>query len=368
MTGADTAFPSFRRTVLPPANPADKWKGLDGTMDSLLPLGAYSEIFAVPAEVVDRCLNEASPDDIKVLLTILRLQPKNADEARMSDFLGLTVDKIRKSVDYWVKKGLLVHDVSLATAQQDRPAQAAAAEPETAPRRSAPEAEARQEHTAARRTMQEPPAYSNGEIEALAEQNPELRFLLTQAPQELGRLLTQHDCSVFVYLFSDLGMPADVVLMLIEYCVSIGKRSVGYIQATGAAWADAGILTHELAENRIRELEARRSYEGKVRSVMGITGRNLTPTEVSYINRWQTEFHSPEELIALGYEICVNNIGKISFAYINKILEAWHKKGVRSLEQAKNENRRNGKKAGTDGPHSYDMDEYVRLSMKRLHP
>lgn len=366
-------------------------------MDCLLPLGAYSEIFAVPADVVDRCLNEASPDDIKVLLTILRLQPKNADEARMSDFLGLTVKNIRKSIEYWVKKGLLVRDMSLAASQRTTPVQAASLES-----REQPEAEQAAESAAqdgqpaaqnsvqehkqgqpvqpeqaqrsqtqrsdSQRTMQEPPAYTSDEIGALVGQNPELQFLLSQAPQELGRLLTQHDCAVLVYLFSDLGMPADVVLMLIEYCVSIGKRNTGYIQATGAAWADAGILTHELAESRIRELEARRSYEGQVRSIMGISGRNLTPTEVSYINRWQKEFGTPAELIALGYEICVNNIGKISFAYINKILEAWHQKGVRTAEQAKNENRRTGKKSGADGSHSYDMDEYVRLSMKRLHP
>ena len=284
-------------------------------MGYLLNFGAFSSLFAVPADVVDVYLNEASPDDIKVLLYLLRHQPAAVDDDRMSEFLGLTKEKIKKSVDYWAGKGLFTEDDSLCTAG-----------PEHEKKKPVP-----------KKIMQPSSCYSPGEIEEIARRNPDLKFLLSEAPQRLGRLLSSNDCSVLVYLFSAVALPADVILMLIEYCVSIGKGNINYIQKTGLGWADEGIDTHERAESKIIQLETHRSYEGQVKSIMGINGRALTTSEQSHIARWQTEFDSSAELVSLAYEICVDRLGKISFAYINTILKSWHANGIRTAEQAKTE-------------------------------
>ena len=60
------------------------------------------------------------------------------------------------------------------------------------------------------------------------------------------------------------------------------------------------------------------------------------------------------------YERCVDNTGKFSAGYINKILEGWHRSGVRNLreleqlEARKREDRGSGK--------SYDIEELERMS------
>ncbi|HEX3027567.1 MAG TPA: DnaD domain protein, partial [Clostridia bacterium] len=123
--------------------------------------------------------------------------------------------------------------------------------------------------------------------------------------------------------------------------------------------------THEMAESKILQLEAHRSFEGKVKAVMGITSRNLSQTEKQHLNRWHTEWAMSPELVKMAYDICVDRTGKLSFSYINSILKSWHEKGYTTIEQAGSERKQSAKP--TAKPHSFSVDEYVRLSMKRLH-
>lgn len=41
-------------------------------------------------------------------------------------------------------------------------------------------------------------------------------------------------------------------------------------------------------------------------------------------------------MIRLAYERAVENTGKLSFAYINKVLQNWHREGVRTAADAAN--------------------------------
>ncbi|MDR3551864.1 MAG: DnaD domain protein [Clostridia bacterium] len=315
-------------------------------MEYFLNSPAFGGIFACPCRVVDEYLNEASPDDLKVLLYILR---HNLPEITgdMSDFLGLTKDKISKSFEYWVSRGILVRDSTRQAAASAACAssQAPAAKP------------------AAKKVMQPSVTYSAEEITGLARQSPELKFLLEAASEKLQRLLSAADCSALVYLFSYAGLPADVILMLVEYCVSIGKGNINYIQKTGLGWADDGIDTHERAEEKIKRIEDARSYAGTVRTAMGISGRAFTRSELEHIERWQSEFNTPIELVTQAYEICIERIGRLSFAYINSILKAWHDGGLTTIAQVEafKKSRKSSKAT------SYDIDEFVRLSMQRLH-
>lgn len=299
---------------------------------------SFGGIFAFPCEVVDRFLNEASPDDLKVLLYSLRHNIYEITDD-MSEYLGLTKEKIARSFEYWESRGLLLGAAAEAAAATAAPAK-----------------------DAEKKVLQPSVTYSSDEITNLAQQNPDLKFLLNAASEKLKRLLSAADCSALVYLYQFAGLPADVILMLIEYCVSIGKGNIRYIQKTGLGWADDGIDTHERAEEKIHRMEDARSFAGSVKSATGISGRGLTRGELEHIARWQNEFKSPLELITMAYEICIERLGKLSFAYMNSILRAWHENGLTTAKQVEafKKNKKSGKAP------SYDIDEYVRLSMQRL--
>ena len=41
-----------------------------------------------------------------------------------------------------------------------------------------------------------------------------------------------------------------------------------------------------------------------------------------------------EEMVALAYEYCIIQINKLSFPYMNSIIERWHQKGIYTIPDA----------------------------------
>ena len=83
-----------------------------------------------------------------------------------------------------------------------------------------------------------------------------------------------------------LGLPTDVILMLLQYTVSIGKSNMRYIEKTAIGWADEEINTHEKAEEKIRRLNERAQAWDVVEQTLGITHRSPTRNETELSTRW----------------------------------------------------------------------------------
>ncbi|GAB4073603.1 DNA replication protein DnaD [Barrientosiimonas marina] len=63
-------------------------------------------------------------------------------------------------------------------------------------------------------------------------------------------------------------------------------------------------------------------------------GRPLSPFEIEMINTWLDEDNLPPELIKAGLRESVL-MGKLNFKYIDRILRDWKKKGIQSVEEAR---------------------------------
>ena len=50
------------------------------------------------------------------------------------------------------------------------------------------------------------------------------------------------------------GLPVGVIIMLMQYAVSVGKGNIKYIEKMAISWANEEIDTVEKAENKIRTL------------------------------------------------------------------------------------------------------------------
>ena len=73
------------------------------------------------------------------------------------------------------------------------------------------------------------------------------------------------------------------------------------------------------------------------------------------IASWYGELGYGIDVIRLAYERAVENTGKLSFAYINKVLQNWHREGVRTAADAANASARRAPVQG--GETSYDIQE-----------
>ena len=69
-------------------------------------------------------------------------------------------------------------------------------------------------------------------------------------------------------------------------------------------------------------------------------------TEKKYISAWTEELNISPELVSLAYDKTVENTGKLSFAYMNKILVSWHGEGIKDADGVKRSEEIYGKQRG----------------------
>lgn len=172
------------------------------------------------------------------------------------------------------------------------------------------------------------PSYKCSEISRRLQDNPKMCQMYKMVGQILGKTLSSADTEL-LYSFHDYyGLPIEVILVLIEYYVSKGKHSMKYIEKEAGKWASAGIDSIQKAKAYIDKREEFLSYTSRVRTALGIQERRLTTRELGYIHNWQSECKMSLDMVKQAYELTVNQTGKLSFAYMNKIIESWAKGGI----------------------------------------
>lgn len=305
-------------------------------MDIRLNMGRYSSFLAVPTEVVDKHLATASGLYVKVLLAVLR--GNQADTAKIAAALSVPESDVVEAVGYWVRSGIFTEE-SAPPAKEERP-------------RKRPEVVV---------TAQ---SLTPGEIQERVEKNQDVRFLFSMAESIFGSLLTSTQQRGLIYIHETLGLPVDVIVMALQYCVSIGKGNFGYIQKLCGGWADQEINTHARAEEYIRQQNLRHSREGEVCQRFGIKDRALSAQQARYVQSWYDELGYGIEMIGEAYERTLNAINQLSFPYINTILQSWSEKGIRTPQEIALKDARPQAKAPSGGGQrrtaSYDLDEFDR--------
>ncbi len=176
------------------------------------------------------------------------------------------------------------------------------------------------------------PSYKASEISRRLQENPKMAQMYKLVGQILGKTLSSADTEL-LYSFHDYyGLSVEVILVLIEYYAGKGKCSMKYIEKEAGKWVSAGIDSIDKAKAYIVKREEFLSFTARVRTALGIQERRLTTRELGYIHAWQSEMNMPIEMIQAAFERTVNQTGKLSFAYMNKILESWAKENIRTVK------------------------------------
>lgn len=171
------------------------------------------------------------------------------------------------------------------------------------------------------------PQYTTDEI-GMYMQHKEVKGMIQRAQQRLGRLLTRQDLETLFGFYDWLGLPVDVIDILISYCVSKQKTAMGYMEKVAIDWAKESIHTVEEAEAYI---EMRDSGFGSIMRGFGQSGRAPVNGEVEYMKIWLREYKMPVEVIKVACERTVMQTGKVSYPYANGILRDWNDKGIRTM-------------------------------------
>lgn len=250
--------------------------------------------------------------------------------------------------------------------------------------RAAPEApaapKASEQPPAARRLLERedaPPEYTIEDIRRCAGEGSEFSVLLNEVAVRLGRVLSGGDMTILFGVYDYLGLPPEVILLLIGWCVREQERRYGagkkpslrQIEKEAFLWAKSEIYSLDEAERFLRRREERRQRSGEVRRLLGIRERPLSPTEEKYILSW-LEMGFESEAILRAYDRTVLNKKELVWPYMNRILESWHEKGLHSVAEIEAmdartaPDRRKGarrQQPGLQQPEQPAPDEYARM-------
>lgn len=208
------------------------------------------------------------------------------------------------------------------------------------------------------------PSYKASEISRQLTDNPKVSQMYHMVGQMLGKVLSTADAELLYSLYDYYALPAEVILVLVEYFVSKGKRSMRAIEKEAAKWASNGIDSVEKARCYIKKREEFLSYASQVRRVIGIGERRLTAKELEYINLWQNKFHMDFEMVKAAFELTVNQTGKLSFAYMNRILESWAESNIHKQSEIKRDKLPAGKK--TKKSAKYDYEKLEKAAFQKM--
>jgi len=298
----------------------------------------WSGVFAVPGKIVDEHLKLCGGAALKVLLLILR-RGGETDSSKIAAILNLPPADVLDAMNYWLHLGVLCQT---GTDWQDAKARGTAAPTAVIEYlKEKPERETAQTETP-REELSEKPGTSrrrlnSGQIGQMSLNDENIAYLLQEAQGVLGEPLNPVASDTITALYSYYGMQPDLILMLLGYCVSIGKPSMRYIEKVAAGWIEQGIDSHEKAEREILKSQNRNNTERKIQKMMGISDRALVTKEQEYIRVWTEQWALSFDLIMLAFERTIELKGKLSFAYINGILQNWKEKGVGTPKQAMSE-------------------------------
>ena len=310
-------------------------------------LGVWDSVFAVPTCIAEEHLKIASELQLKVILFLLAHSKNTYTYEDISAVLSSHPDDIKDAVNFWIDRGVICQNGESFAPKQGisiNKSDTIDTKSNTAVKTKLPRATKPDIVTAAQ----------------IVSGDGNLQALLSEIEIALSKPLSNGDTATIVMLYDTCGLPPEVIIMLVNYCTSINKGNMRTIERIGLEWADKGINSIEAAENRIVEIKRSNENWSIVSGVFGLKNvGSPTKKQLEYADVWVGKWHFSPEMLRTAYEICVDNLSKLSMSYINKILQRWNNAGIYVVEDiSKLESKKSTKKKSNA---SYDIAELEEI-------
>ncbi len=184
------------------------------------------------------------------------------------------------------------------------------------------------------------PEYSRRDIAAVLEKNGDFSSLRKAVGEKLNKILTEKDDGILLGLYDFLGLPSDVIYLLVCHCVQRTERRYGQhrrptlrqIEKEGYRWERLGLMTQELAGEYLKEYARKQQLVPAMMAALHLGDRAPVSKELEFLERW-IDWGFPPESVELAYEKTVFKCGKLEWKYCNGILRDWDKKGLHTPEE-----------------------------------
>lgn len=272
----------------------------------------FNEGFQVNATLVanqfiDQYMAGANGDYVKVYLYLLRHAGKSLSLGEIAEALHYTEGDVKRAIAYWKKEGVLAgKEKEREALKKEEPVSEPSAEPAQNPVK---------------------PVYSKELVSRLSE-DEDFTQLIYIAQKYMNKVFTQRECQIFAYLYGELGLPAELLEYLVEYCVQNGHVSIRYMETVALNWHQKRLVTVEEAKAYSASFN-KDSFA--VMKAFGLNDRRPADTEKRFIETWFGAYGFSREVVLEACNRTIEATHTPSFAYANKILSVWKKAGVKNL-------------------------------------
>ncbi len=300
------------------------------------------DVLLVPGYFIDTYMPQAGGEFVKVYLSLLRRAAgkEGLTVSDLADFLNCTENDILRALKYWERAGLLrleTEGETLTAVRLLAPGKTEGRELEERAAAATAEPAAGAAGLSGSGQLPEPDGSQLSRLNA----DEEFRQFLFVAEKYIGSPLSRRDCDTFAYLYGQLKMPGELLEYLIEYCISMGHKSVRYMEKVALDLHQRGIATAAQAK---AVLPAMKKDSYAVMKAFGLSGRMPAAGEQEMMDRWFGEYGFSRELVLEACGRTMTAIHKPSFEYTDKILAAWRENGVRTMSDVKALDQKRGQK------------------------
>lgn len=303
-------------------------------MDSIILRGdRYGGNTIISNCFIDNFLADANEAQIKIYLYLSRCIGSDTpvDVSSIADRFNYTEKDVCRALDYWAKNGIILLEFDrsreITGITLNDPADAAQSrglieEPVNV---QLPENIFHQKKTTGRKNV----SYSSSKVNSFGKK-PEIRELIFAVETYMRQPLSRKDMESLLFMYDELKFPVDLIEFLIEHCLESGADKMSYFMEVALTWDEKGI--HTTAQAREYVMLHHNKSAREIMKEFGITGRNITPVEAEYIDKWEKQYGFDIDIIKEAASRTIKQTAKPSFTYTDRILSSWYASGVKTLK------------------------------------
>jgi len=267
----------------------------------------------IPDIFLSEYLPDAEGDYVKVYLYCLFLSKhhKQIPVADLSKQLGMELSKVKQALAYWENIGVLIKTESGITFSDLKEKEV--------------------------NKLYRPKLTSSPEeAKAASEKNLKRSQVITAINNSFFQGIMSPGWFMDIDLwFEKYGFEEDVMLSLFKFCYDKNKLSRNYINAVAESWHRKGIRNSFDLDNYFIVYEKCDEIKKKICKKLSIFNRMLTEYEEAYIERWVGDYGFDFDIIEIALKKTTSKTNP-NFDYIDKILSAWKKAGLKTVDEVQN--------------------------------
>ena len=185
-----------------------------------------------------------------------------------------------------------------------------------------------------------------GMMAALTARQSGWNVTLLERNEKLGKKLTTPDVGTLLGLYDYVGLPSDVIFLLVGYCCERTAQRYGpgrrptlrQIEREGYTWARLGLMDQDRAAAYIRDRQRQREALPRLMALLRLGDRPASPSEEKYLLSWAA-MGFEDAAIERAYDKTILKCKELKWPYMNKILTSWHEKGLHTLREVEDGDR-----------------------------